>query len=230
MFDSLEEFESWFDIPKYLQSHDDEGEQMSACPLEENGELIKALIEGLHCVLKPFLLRRCKLQVLSDLVPKTEYTLMIEPTKEQMDLFAQVMDSRTPLNNRVMQLRKICNHPILFKDDDAEDLKVSDLINAKYTNKLPLLLQLLEALLNDGHKVLIFSQMTRMLDILQDVLSPTYPLYRLDGTTPTEERNEMVKTQSQCQIFLLSTRAGGLGLNLFTFDTVIFYDSDWVPL
>lgn len=235
MFDSLEEFESWFDIPKYLHEEDDyssgkiNSTTSSSSHSNVNGSdelMIKTLIEGLHSVLKPFLLRRYKSQVVHDLVPKTEYTLLIEPTKMQRELFFQILDSNTPISNRVMQLRKVCNHPLLFTESKCSDeLKWED---EKCTNKIPLFIQLLKRLIKEKHSVLVFSQMTRMLDILEDILKPEFTVYRLDGTTPMEERSEMVKGQSKCQVFLLSTRAGGLGLNLSSFDTVIFYDSDWV--
>ena len=85
-----------------------------------------------------------------------------------------------------------------------------------------------------GHRVLIFSQMTRMLDILEDyIISQGYQYCRIDGNTTYEEREDRIyeynKKDSEKFIFILSTRAGGLGINLQTADTVIIYDSDWNP-
>lgn len=83
-----------------------------------------------------------------------------------------------------------------------------------------------------GHRVLIFSQMTRMIDILEDYLiSQEYQYCRIDGNTTYEEREDRIadfnRPNSDKFIFVLSTRAGGLGINLQTADTVILYDSDW---
>jgi SWI/SNF-related matrix-associated actin-dependent regulator of chromatin subfamily A member 5 len=84
------------------------------------------------------------------------------------------------------------------------------------------------------HQVLIFSQMTRVLDILEDYMNlRRYKYNRIDGNTSMEDRDEQissfVKEGSEVFVFLLSTRAGGLGINLMTADTVILYDSDWNP-
>lgn len=93
--------------------------------------------------------------------------------------------------------------------------------------------KLLKKLHKEGHKVLIFSQMTRMLDILQDYLHyRNYSYERLDGSTRAEERFMSVKQFNEKEdafVFLLSTRAGGLGLNLTSASYVIFFDSDWNP-
>ncbi len=133
------------------------------------------------------------------------------------------------LSNRIMQLRKVCNHPFLFSAlrDEAQMNIV------KCSGKMVILDQLLPALLSRGHKVLIFSQMVRMLDILGDYLDEKgFPFCRLDGSTSSTERKQAIDQfnapqQSGCQVFLLSTRAGGLGINLIAADSVIFYDSDW---
>lgn len=189
------------------------------------------LVDGLHSVLRPFLLRRFKSQVLQkSLPPKREYTIFLEPTPLQKKLFSHVLNLNTPLNNRVMQLKKICNHPALFdKHDKFFDSSNINYSEPKYTIKVPVLLQIVSALLEKGHRPLIFSQMTKMLEILQEVLTDKkYQTFLLDGTTPTLERDEMVRMQNSCDVFLLSTRAGGLGLNLSSFDTVLIYDSDWV--
>eukprot|EP01028_Stygiella_incarcerata_P005798 TRINITY_DN24069_c0_g1_i3.p1 TRINITY_DN24069_c0_g1~~TRINITY_DN24069_c0_g1_i3.p1 ORF type:complete len:1230 (-),score=366.03 TRINITY_DN24069_c0_g1_i3:357-3707(-) len=101
------------------------------------------------------------------------------------------------------------------------------------SGKMQELDRLLRELKAGGHRVLIFSQMTRMLDILEDyVLAKKYKCFRLDGSTPVELRRDMVhdfQTSKETFIFLLSTRAGGLGINLTAADTVIFYDHDWNP-
>ncbi len=143
------------------------------------------------------------------------------------------------LENIVMQARKICNHPFLFDwpiDTNSGTFVVNkDLINA--SGKMLMLNRLLDELFNRGHKVLIFSQFTTMLDIIEEWANEFKNLRtcRIDGTTPQEERRAQMKSFNEdkgpdaCNLFLLSTRAGGLGINLVAADTVIFYDSDWNP-
>ncbi len=113
------------------------------------------------------------------------------------------------------------------------------------SGKISLLRQMLSKLKKNGHKVLIFSQMTRMLDILQDFLEyEGYDYCRIDGSTKQSDRQERVNkiglnvshfqialfnSDDSLFVFLLSTRAGGLGINLTSADTVIIYDSDWNP-
>ncbi|KAK0557467.1 putative ATPase [Tilletia horrida] len=143
------------------------------------------------------------------------------------------------LENIVMQLRKVCCHPFLFDwpiDRDAGCKVVNeDLINA--SGKMLMLNRLLDALFAKGHKVLIFSQFTTMLDIIEDWATEYKGLRicRIDGNTSQELRRQQMKSfngekgPDACNLFLLSTRAGGLGINLVAADTVIFYDSDWNP-
>ncbi|KAJ1024722.1 hypothetical protein NDA16_002762 [Ustilago loliicola] len=152
---------------------------------------------------------------------------------------AQKQIKNMHLENVVMQARKICNHPFLFDwpvDTDSGTLVVNkDLINA--SGKMLMLNRLLDELFNRGHKVLIFSQFTTMLDIIEEWANEFKGLRtcRIDGTTPQEERRSQMKSFNEdkgpdaCNLFLLSTRAGGLGINLVAADTVIFYDSDWNP-
>ncbi|KAK0523643.1 putative ATPase [Tilletia horrida] len=143
------------------------------------------------------------------------------------------------LENVVMQLRKICCHPFLFDwpVDREAGMKVvnEDLIHA--SGKMLMLNRLLDALFARGHKVLIFSQFTTMLDIIEDWATEYKKLRicRIDGSTSQELRRSQMKSFNEetgpdaCNLFLLSTRAGGLGINLVSADTVIFYDSDWNP-
>ena len=142
--------------------------------------------------------------------------------------------NRQHLQNTFMQLRKICNHPFLFDTPASFEDDVSEsIVNA--SGKMLLLRQLLEELLKRGHRVLIFSQMSQMLDLIADWLDfqTDWSHYRIDGSTKQDERVEMIRDfnnpNSSTHIFLLSTRAGGLGINLASADTVIFFDSDWNP-
>jgi ATP-dependent DNA helicase len=143
------------------------------------------------------------------------------------------------LQNPIMQLRKICGHPFLFywpKDrETGEPLINEDLINA--SGKLLMLNRLLDALWSRGHKVLLFSQFTTMLDIIEEWAEDYKGVrtYRIDGNVAVQSRSVMMKKfntetgPDACKLFLLSTRAGGLGVNLVAADTVIFFDTDWNP-
>lgn len=136
------------------------------------------------------------------------------------------------LQNLTMQLRKCCNHPYLFVGDYDMYRHKEEIIRA--SGKFELLDRLLPKLRRAGHRVLLFSQMTRLMDILEIYLRlHDYKFLRLDGSTKTDERGSLLQKfnapDSPYFMFLLSTRAGGLGLNLQTADTVIIFDSDWNP-
>ena len=139
----------------------------------------------------------------------------------------------------MMELKKCCNHPFLFEGAEAQipnnvdrSSQIWNLINN--SGKLVLLDKLLVRLKESGHRVLIFSQMVKMLDILGDYLSLRgFSFQRLDGSVTSDKRKQAMDhfnaPDSSDFCFLLSTRAGGLGINLATADTVILYDSDWNP-
>lgn len=195
----------------------------------------------LHALLKPHLLRRMKKDVEKGLPIKTERILRVPLAKEQRELYRLVLTKNYrelaarqsgsnknvgSLSNILVELKKVCNHPALLEGG------TDDLVGS--CGKMALLDQLLARLLQDGHRVLIFSQMVRMLDILSRHLSSlSIQFCRIDGSTPTEARRRAIQVfnspDSPYQCFLLSTRAGGLGINLETADTVIIYDSDWNP-
>ncbi|KAH9499746.1 hypothetical protein Btru_077717 [Bulinus truncatus] len=136
----------------------------------------------------------------------------------------------------MMQLRKCCNHPYLLEhpiDPKTGDLVLNESIVSS-SGKMCILDQMLAELKKRGHRVLLFSQMTRMLDLIEDFCHLRgYKYCRLDGSTNIDDRKENMiefnKPNSDKFIFLLSTRAGGLGINLTAADTVIIYDSDWNP-
>jgi SWI/SNF-related matrix-associated actin-dependent regulator of chromatin subfamily A member 5 len=206
---------------------------------EAKGEIVKQL----HAILRPFLIRRLKAEVEHSLPPKKETVLFTKLSSMQLELYKNLLKKdidaingkggdRVRLLNILMQLRKTCNHPYLF--DGVEDRTLDPFGDHVVTNcgKLSLLDRLLPRLNNDGHRVLIFSQMTRVLDILEDYCTMReYKFCRIDGSTDGELRDSQIvdynKPGSDKFIFLLSTRAGGLGINLATADTVILYDSDW---
>lgn len=322
IFDDLESFEQWFNF-------DD---------VSDNGLLDKsALVHQLHGILKPFLLRRLKIEVEKDLPPKKEYLLYAPLTQQQKDIYQAILNrdirnyligmkagdavpeanpepvfveeiivngrkvrqrssinykieendskylrdleesrgrrdespvkssvdvgrdwrmkqaiknvNNMKLQNLIMQLRKISSHPFLFDwpfDPETNQLIVNDdLVNA--SGKMLLLNRLLDALFAKKHKVLIFSQFTTMLDVivsnlrfradLQEdwaTLFKGFNVCRIDGSTSQEDRRHQMHEFNSGgddpdapQLFLLSTRAGGLGINLVAADTVIFFDQDW---
>jgi SWI/SNF-related matrix-associated actin-dependent regulator of chromatin subfamily A member 5 len=133
-----------------------------------------------------------------------------------------------------MQLRKVCNHPYLFDGAETGPPYVDGPHLWENSGKMLLLNKLLSKLKERGSRVLIFCQMTRVLDILEDYCRLTGHEYcRIDGNTDGEKRDsqmdEFNEDNSSKFVFLLSTRAGGLGINLATADIVILYDSDWNP-
>ncbi|KAL7745982.1 putative ATPase [Sorochytrium milnesiophthora] len=147
---------------------------------------------------------------------------------------------RTSVNNKIMNLRKACMHPYMFphperttssKDPTAIPPPTETLVRS--SGKMLLLDQLLHALFAQNHKVLIFSQMTTMLDILEDyMVLRDWSYCRLDGSMAQVDRREAIQVFNEdpmYRVFLLSTRAGGLGINLTAADTVIIFDSDWNP-
>ncbi|XP_008588670.1 PREDICTED: chromodomain-helicase-DNA-binding protein 1-like [Galeopterus variegatus] len=196
----------------------------------------------LHKLLQPFLLRRVKAEVATELPKKTEVVMYHGMSALQkkyykailmkdLDAFENEMAKKVKLQNVLSQLRKCVDHPYLFDGVEPEPFEIGDhLIEA--SGKLHLLDKLLAFLYSRGHRVLLFSQMTQMLDILQDYMDYRgYSYERVDGSVRGEERHLAIKNfgQQPIFIFLLSTRAGGVGMNLTAADTVIFVDSDFNP-
>ena len=209
---------------------------------EEGGS--DAVVQQLHKVLRPFLLRRLKTEVETSLPPKKETILKIGMTEMQKTFYKRILQKdidivnsgadRSRLLNIVMQLRKCCNHPYLFQGAEPGPPYITGDHLIESSGKLALLDKLLPRLMERGSRVLIFSQMTRLLDILEDyMMYRRYQYCRIDGSTDGETRENHIdafnKEGSEKFAFLLSTRAGGLGINLATADTVIIYDSDWNP-
>lgn len=231
IFNSVENFEEWFNAPF-----------TDKCDVSLTDEEELLVIRRLHHVIRPFILRRKKDEVEKFLPGKTQVVLKCDMSAWQKVYYQQVtdvgrvgLDSGTgkskSLQNLSMQLRKCCNHPYLFVAD-YNIYRKEEIVRA--SGKFELLDRLLPKLRRAGHRVLLFSQMTRLMDILEVYLQVhDFKYLRLDGSTKTEERGTLLKQfnapDSPYFMFLLSTRAGGLGLNLQTADTVIIFDSDWNP-
>ncbi|XP_052187845.1 protein CHROMATIN REMODELING 5 isoform X2 [Diospyros lotus] len=210
-------------------------------------------LANLHMELRPHILRRVIKDVEKSLPPKIERILRVEmsPLQKQYykwilernfhDLNKGVRGNQVSLLNIVVELKKCCNHPFLFESADhgyggdtniTGSSKLERIILS--SGKLVILDKLLVRLHETNHRVLIFSQMVRMLDILAEYLSHRgFQFQRLDGSTKAEVRQQAMEhfnaPGSDDFCFLLSTRAGGLGINLATADTVIIFDSDWNP-
>jgi superfamily II DNA/RNA helicase len=233
-----------FLVPDLFGSDDDFADlfDTNKCLDEDQG-----LVSKLHAVLKPFLLRRLKADVEKGLPPKQETKLYVGLSAMQRAWYTKILmkdidllnttekkAERFRLLNIVMQLRKCCNHPYLFDGAEPGPPFTTDKHIVDNCGKLVLLDKLLAKLKEQESRVLIFSQMTKMMDILEDYcLWREFDYCRLDGNTPHEERQESINAYnapgSKKFIFMLSTRAGGLGINLATADVVILYDSDWNP-
>uniref|UniRef100_A0A8C2NWE7 DNA helicase n=1 Tax=Capra hircus TaxID=9925 RepID=A0A8C2NWE7_CAPHI len=228
--------------------------------MQEFGDLkTEEQVQKLQAILKPMMLRRLKEDVEKNLAPKEETIIEVELTNIQKKYYRAILEknftflskgggqANVPnLLNTMMELRKCCNHPYLingaeekileeFKEThnaDSPDFQLQAMIQA--AGKLVLIDKLLPKLKAGGHRVLIFSQMVRCLDILEDYLiQRRYPYERIDGRVRGNLRQAAIdrfsKPDSDRFVFLLCTRAGGLGINLTAADTCIIFDSDWNP-
>ena len=207
-----------------------------------------SVVQQLHKVLRPFLLRRVKAEVEKSLLPKKEINLYVGMAEMQVRWYQKILEkdidavngaagkreSKTRLLNIVMQLRKCCNHPYLFDGAEPGPPYTTDEHLIDNSGKMLILDKILTRMQERGSRVLIFSQMSRVLDILEDYcVFRGHKYCRIDGSTAHEDRisgiDEYNKPGSEKFIFLLTTRAGGLGINLTSADVVILYDSDWNP-
>ncbi|EGF78368.1 hypothetical protein BATDEDRAFT_35805 [Batrachochytrium dendrobatidis JAM81] len=213
-------------------------------------------VEKLQNVLKPLMLRRLKEDVEKSIPVKEETIVEVELTTTQKKWYRSILEknfswlkqgtlkkTNVPnLINTMIELRKCCIHPWLLKG--AED-QILDELNARTneqqfnaliqsSGKMVLIDKLLKKLKQGGHKVLIFSQMTKCLDLIQDYLRSRGWLYeRIDGGVRGDLRQASIDRfsapGSESFVFLLCTRAGGVGINLTAADTCIIFDSDWNP-
>ncbi|XP_029609765.1 chromodomain-helicase-DNA-binding protein 3 isoform X3 [Salmo trutta] len=220
--------------------------------LEEFADISKEdQIQKLHDLLGPHMLRRLKADVFKNMPAKTELIVRVELSPMQKKYYKLILTrnfealnskgggNQVSLLNIMMDLKKCANHPYLFPVASMEARKTAsgayegtDLTKA--SGKLTLLQKMMRKLKDQGHRVLVFSQMTKMLDLLEDFLDfEGYKYERIDGGITGALRQEAIDRFNApgapqfC--FLLSTRAGGLGINLATADTVVIFDSDWNP-
>ncbi|ORZ00685.1 SNF2 family N-terminal domain-domain-containing protein [Syncephalastrum racemosum] len=241
IFKSVKTFEEWFNTPFSNQGVQDK------IDLNEEEQLL--IIKRLHKVLRPFLLRRLKKDVESELPDKVERVIKCKLSALQQKIYHQIKKNgrvyssvekgkltMKGVNNTIMQLRKICNHPYIFEEveNSINPKHISDDLLFRVSGKFELLDRTLPKLRATGHRVLIFFQMTQIMTIMEDFLNyRNFPYLRLDGSTKSDDRSQLLQIfnapDSPYFVFLLSTRAGGLGLNLQTADTVIIFDSDWNP-
>lgn len=234
---SLEELWSLMDflMPGFLSSFDRFMEKY----IRTSGQQHVQNIEYLRKKVSPFILRRMKSDVLKDLPPVDELVYHCQLSNVQMELYksyaASARDELVKLVERdgfdkvqihvlatLTRLKQICCHPAIFAKEKAE---LGD--SAKYD----MLLELLQTLVESGHKTVIFSQYTRMLQIMrEDFEQRGIRFSYLDGTT--KNRLDIVKAFNEdnaIPVFLVSLKAGGTGLNLVGADTVIHYDMWWNP-
>ncbi|XP_019163693.1 PREDICTED: chromatin structure-remodeling complex protein SYD isoform X2 [Ipomoea nil] len=240
IFNSSEDFSQWFNKP--FEGNGDNSPDEALLSEEEN----LLIINRLHQVLRPFVLRRLKHKVENQLPEKIERLVRCEASAYQKLLMKRVEDNlgaigtskARSVHNSVMELRNICNHPYLSQLHVEE---VHEFIPKHYLpyvvrlcGKLEVLDRLLPKLKATDHRVLLFSTMTRLLDVMEEYLYwKQYKYLRLDGHTSGGERGALIEKfndpNSPYFIFLLSIRAGGVGVNLQAADTVIIFDTDWNP-
>lgn len=224
--------------------------------LEEYGNLQRSEdVQKLQELLRPLMLRRLKEDVEKSIPVKEETVVEVELTALQKRYYRAILEknfafltkgcrgNNAPnLVNTMMELRKCCIHPYLIKGSEERILAECGAVEheavmncmIQASGKLVLVDKLLKKLREQGHKVLIFSQMTRCLDLLSDFLAYRgYPWERIDGAVKGEDRQAAIdrycNPNSDSFVFLLCTRAGGVGINLTVADTVVIFDSDWNP-
>ena len=207
-------------------------------------------VEELKKLVAPHMLRRLKKDAMQNIPPKTEKMVPVELSPIQAEYYRAMLTKnyqilrnigkgvpQQSMLNIVMQLRKVCNHPYLIPGTEPDSGSVEFLqeMRIKASAKLTLLHSMLKLLHKEGHRVLIFSQMTKLLDILEDYLTVEFgskSFERVDGSVSVADRQAAIARFNQDKsrfVFLLSTRSCGLGINLATADTVIIYDSDFNP-
>ena len=193
------------------------------------------------CILRdfisPYLLRRMKVDVAKQLPKKNEQVLFCKLTPMQVrmykdylsgDLVARILSGKHNALAGIDSLRKICNHPDLIHDEFAPDYGA-----VSKSGKLLVVESLLKMWKQESHRVLLFCQTRQMLNLIERFVSDSqYRYFRMDGNTPIKNRIDLVdefNRNPEIFVFLLTTKVGGLGVNLTGADRVIIYDPDWNP-
>lgn len=231
---SLSELWSIFDfiMPNYLMSHSKFIKRFEKLIMKED----KEALEDLNRRIRPFVLRRMKKEVLQELPQKIEEKILTEMTEGQKKVYLSFMESirndldfeHIPIEKSQMKilaaltrLRQICCHPLTFLNEYEGG-----------SGKMNLLFEVLEEAIANEHRILVFSQFTSMLKIISKELKKrNISHFYLEGATTIEERSRYVKrfNAGEGDVFLISLKAGGTGLNLIGADTVIHYDPWWNP-
>lgn len=234
---TLKELWSIFDfvMPGYLGSNREFTEIFEKPIVREQKKETLAILSS---KIRPFILRREKKDVLKELPPKIETKLLSELTNEQKKIYLAYLEeakhnvskelmengyakSQMRILSILMRLRQLCCHPSLFIEDYEGG-----------SGKLETLMEIISDALDSGHRILLFSQFTSMLSIIRKELqAQNISSFYLDGSTKAETRREMVHSfnDGQHEIFLISLKAGGTGLNLTGADMVIHFDPWWNP-
>jgi len=198
-------------------------------------------LNELNSRIKPFLLRRTKKEMLKELPPKIEQTSYCDLTIEQMAIYSKILAqvrsnifsiveqkgferSKIEILSALMKLRQVCNHPGLLDEQYMKKNNVS--------GKMELFMELVDECIAGGHKLLVFSQFTKMLGILSNYLrSKKINHLYLDGQSKNRQQIiDSFNNEYKYRAFLISLKAGGFGLNLTAADTVIIYDPWWNPM
>lgn len=236
---NLDELYGTFDLvmPGYLGTKIEFNREF-ATKIERNNMIA---LEILQAKIRPFILRRLKKEVLKELPEKQEQVVYSAMTNKQVGIYQEVLNrvknevnqlvekqgfdrSRIQVLSALLKLRQVCNHPSLADNtfDGEED------ISGKYNQ----FLELLNEVVDNGEKVLVFSQFTSMLDIMEkDLIKSGIKFIRLDGKT--KNRQELVdefNEDDSIKVFLISLKAGGVGINLTAASAVFLYDPWWNPM
>lgn len=244
--------EELFSLLEYLDEEEFNSQEEFLAHFDNIGQ--QECILKLHELLSSRMLRRTKKDVFKNFVGKTEQIIQVPLNAPQISIYKAILTKNfkklnckhgirnTSGSNVLVDLRKVCNHPYLFSKYDLDSKKIGTEDCFRYdvpevlkmSGKITIAVQMLKKLKQQGHRVLLFTQFIKVLDIWEDVCDHYgWGYRRLDGGTALRQRQQGIddfnKPGSDLFIYIISTKAGGLGINLATADTVIFYDHDFNP-